>query len=310
MPYAEVIGDPIAHSKSPLIHEYWLDRAWHRGRLPAKPRRKRRARPLASLNAVPIPTGAAAMSPSRTSRPFFPVSTDSSRMREAIGAVNCHRSRGRRAHRLQHRRRRGRGGARIRRHPGRKAVAHDRRGRRGARRSGLSWRAAAFAGLTIVVRNPAKAGGSAAARSRSVDIEITFRLCRRGLSTRRQRRSSTPARSAWSDADPMPQIVARRAHCHAPGATFFDMVYLLAETEFLSRRRGEAARQSRRWARPCSSARPPAPSACSSERRRPRPTQRCATSWPSQAPNSSLIGIQFGSEPLTLADQSRLLGSR
>ena len=24
-PYAEVIGDPIAHSKSPLIHGFWLD---------------------------------------------------------------------------------------------------------------------------------------------------------------------------------------------------------------------------------------------------------------------------------------------
>ena len=23
-PYAELIGDPIAHSKSPLIHNFWL----------------------------------------------------------------------------------------------------------------------------------------------------------------------------------------------------------------------------------------------------------------------------------------------
>jgi shikimate dehydrogenase len=27
-PYAEVIGDPIAHSKSPLIHNFWLQKCW------------------------------------------------------------------------------------------------------------------------------------------------------------------------------------------------------------------------------------------------------------------------------------------
>jgi shikimate dehydrogenase len=26
VPYAEVIGDPIAHSKSPLIHKFWLEK--------------------------------------------------------------------------------------------------------------------------------------------------------------------------------------------------------------------------------------------------------------------------------------------
>jgi shikimate dehydrogenase len=32
IPYAEVIGDPIAHSKSPLIHKFWLDACGIEGR--------------------------------------------------------------------------------------------------------------------------------------------------------------------------------------------------------------------------------------------------------------------------------------
>jgi shikimate dehydrogenase len=31
IPYAEVIGDPIAHSKSPIIHEFWLKKTRRRG---------------------------------------------------------------------------------------------------------------------------------------------------------------------------------------------------------------------------------------------------------------------------------------
>ncbi len=34
-PYAEVIGDPISHSKSPLIHKFWLDRLGIAGRYQA-----------------------------------------------------------------------------------------------------------------------------------------------------------------------------------------------------------------------------------------------------------------------------------
>jgi shikimate dehydrogenase len=31
IPYAEVIGDPVAHSKSPLIHKFWLDKLGMQG---------------------------------------------------------------------------------------------------------------------------------------------------------------------------------------------------------------------------------------------------------------------------------------
>lgn len=37
IPYAEVIGDPIAHSKSPIIHEFWLDLCRIEGRYGAVP---------------------------------------------------------------------------------------------------------------------------------------------------------------------------------------------------------------------------------------------------------------------------------
>jgi hypothetical protein len=59
-PYAEVIGDPISHSKSPLIHNFWLEklgidaeyRACHVGR---------RSWRTISTRAARIPIGAAAM---------------------------------------------------------------------------------------------------------------------------------------------------------------------------------------------------------------------------------------------------------
>jgi shikimate dehydrogenase len=36
VPYAEVIGDPVEHSKSPLIHKYWLERLGLKGDYRAK----------------------------------------------------------------------------------------------------------------------------------------------------------------------------------------------------------------------------------------------------------------------------------
>ena len=46
-PYAEVIGDPIEHSLSPVIHSFWLEGAGHRGRAIAAARSPRRTcRPI------------------------------------------------------------------------------------------------------------------------------------------------------------------------------------------------------------------------------------------------------------------------
>ena len=64
-PYAEVIGDPIAQSKSPLIHGFWLDALGMKGEY-----RRAHVKPddLAAYIAErrTDPPGADAMSPFRT----------------------------------------------------------------------------------------------------------------------------------------------------------------------------------------------------------------------------------------------------
>ena len=64
IPYAEVIGDPIAHSKSPLIHKFWLEKLGIEGDYRAV---RVTADELAAYfeRGAPIPTGAAATSPCR-----------------------------------------------------------------------------------------------------------------------------------------------------------------------------------------------------------------------------------------------------
>ena len=98
------MGWPVAHSRSPALHGFWLARAWHRRRLCALrgaageslARRSRRCRSWASP---------AATSPSRTRRRRSPVVDEIDRRPRAHRRRQHRRGRPRRqAHRAQHRR--------------------------------------------------------------------------------------------------------------------------------------------------------------------------------------------------------------
>jgi len=87
-PYAEVIGDPIAHSKSPLIHEFWLrklglDYEYHSRRVPCDELPAyfalRRRDPLWCGSSVTLPHKQAAVG--HMDRLAYPAG--------AIGAVNA-----------------------------------------------------------------------------------------------------------------------------------------------------------------------------------------------------------------------------
>ena len=73
VPYAEVIGDPIAHSKSPAIHKFWLEKLGIEGDYRAA-RVTADESPIISRHVATIPISAAATSPCRSSRrrPFRP----------------------------------------------------------------------------------------------------------------------------------------------------------------------------------------------------------------------------------------------
>jgi shikimate dehydrogenase len=55
-PFAEVIGDPITHSKSPAIHLFWLEKLGI-GLITGRRRSNLRDWRRFSLAAAPIPTG-------------------------------------------------------------------------------------------------------------------------------------------------------------------------------------------------------------------------------------------------------------
>ena len=102
-PRAGVCGWPIAHSRSPLIHGYWLKRSASRAPTSGSPCRRRNSPlspPRSAATASSAPT-----SPCRTRRPPSPPATGSPRTRERSGAVNTLWREDGRAVRRQHRRR-------------------------------------------------------------------------------------------------------------------------------------------------------------------------------------------------------------
>jgi len=99
VPYAEVIGDPVEHSKSPLIHKFWLEKLgldYGFGRTRVRPEElegfleTRRADPDWCGCSVTLPLKAAAVGLMAELAPSA----------AAIGAVNCILRRGRELSRL------------------------------------------------------------------------------------------------------------------------------------------------------------------------------------------------------------------
>jgi shikimate dehydrogenase len=88
IPYAEVIGDPIAHSKSPLIHKFWLEKLGIEGDYRAtRVRANELARYFASRRADPAWRGCNLTMPLK--EPACLLVDHRSSNADGAGAVNC-----------------------------------------------------------------------------------------------------------------------------------------------------------------------------------------------------------------------------
>ncbi len=86
--YAEVIGDPIAQSKSPVIHGFWIEKLGLDANYRATSRRAGESLATISLSGERTRTGADATSPCRTSRRSIAHARPAGSAGQAIGAVN------------------------------------------------------------------------------------------------------------------------------------------------------------------------------------------------------------------------------
>ncbi len=242
MIFAEVIGDPIAQSKSPLIHKYWLDRLGIAGDYRAD---AGAADELASFldrrRSDPDWRGCNVTIPHKQSG--HPVARPARCRRRSDRRGQLRGARGRCARRLQHRHRRCRGGAGFRR------SCADARRRSSAReeprgRSLPIWPAAASAALpsSCATRNERRRCGRLLPAF--AWTSCNFDCADAAFGGAAAIINASPL--GMAGADPMPQSLLEAVRSHAAAATVFDLVTTPAETEFLSSG-ANGRRASGRW---------------------------------------------------------------
>ncbi|MFN3389933.1 MAG: shikimate dehydrogenase family protein [Allosphingosinicella sp.] len=227
-PWAEVIGDPVAHSKSPLIHAHWLAQLGLEGdyratRVPAEDLadflRARQGEPGWRGCNVTIPHKEA----------ILPLLARRSPQARAIGAVNCvvpglHGLTGHNTDVFGV-------AAALDGTPlgGGRAVMI---GAGGGARAALSYLVGRRVGtLTIVVRDPKRAEALAGAHA-GTRVEIaSMDDCGAAFEGAAAIVNASPLGMAGSP--PMPPSLLDSVAAHAAGATLFDMVYTPLKTAFL-----------------------------------------------------------------------------
>lgn len=225
MIYAEVIGDPIAHSKSPLIHKFWLkslglEGDYRKTRVAAADLgefiRRRRSDPEWRGCNVTIPHKQAVM----------PLIDQLDAGAEAVGAVNCVVAEGGAltgynsdvegiAAALDETPLEGRIAAVI--------------GGGGGARALLFYLQRRRAQVRLLARNPAKADEL---RTLAPLEALPLERAEQAFENAAAIINATPL--GMAGAGPMPQMLLDGVRHQAAGATVFDMVTTPAETEFLS----------------------------------------------------------------------------
>lgn len=229
-PYAEVIGDPVAHSLSPAIHTFWLDAlGLDASYVATRVAPGTLAAHFAARRADPDWRGSNVTAPHKEA--VFDVLDEVGAEAKRIGAVNCiYRDEGRLvglntdvdglAEALA--------GTTL---PGARIGVIGAGG--GARAAvHLAVRSGARS-VALVARDPAKAASLAGLGSADTEIRIVpFERCAEAIAGAAAVINATPM--GMAQAEPMPDLLLKTLGEAAAGAVAMDMVYVPLETPFLA----------------------------------------------------------------------------